>query len=138
MHPFSLRRLLWAGPLSALLAVAANLLFYAASRAAGQAYLVTLGGPAQPAGPLPVLSIVLVTLAASAGASLLLAFLIQVSRAPLPPFLSISAMAMLVSFGGPFSLSEGTQTVTKLLLSCMHLIAGLVIVGGLLLFSRRG
>jgi Family of unknown function (DUF6069) len=138
MENFSPRRLLWAGPLTTGLAVLANLLFYAVSKTLGAQYRMTFGGPSKPAIPLPVLSIVLATLVAAIGAVLIFALLLKITHIPLPPFLSIAAAALLVSFGGPLSLTGDTSLATKLLLSSMHLISAIVIVGGLLLFTREG
>jgi hypothetical protein len=136
-EPFSLRRLLWAGPLITLLANLVNLLFYAGTRALGEDYLITLAGPSKPAVPMPVLSILVATSVAAAGACLIFAGLLKVSHVPLPPFLSISVAALLVSFGGPFSLAGVTTSTTKLLLCSIHLISAIVIVGGLILLTRR-
>ena|GEM_PF-4190198 len=134
---FSIRRLLWAGPLVTTLAVGANLLFFFITRALGERYFVTLGGPGQPAGLMPVSFIVVPTIVVAAGASLLFAFLLKISRAPLPPFLSVSAMALIVSFGAPFSLTGDTHLSTKLLLAGMQILTALVIVGGITGLTRR-
>jgi len=137
MEKFSARRLLWAGPFTAGLAILANLLFYAVTKALGAQYRMTLGGPSKPAIPLPVLAIILATLVAAFGAMLVFALLLKITHVPLPPFLSISAAALLVSFGGPLSLTGETGLATKLLLSSMHLISAIVIVGGMIFFSRE-
>jgi hypothetical protein len=134
---FSLRRLLWAGPLTVVVANLANLLFYAGTRALGQQYLMTIAGPSKPAVAMPVLSVVLATSVAAAGACLVFAGLLKVSHVPLPPFLSISVAALLVSFGGPFSLAGATTVTTKLLLCGLHLISAVTIVGGLVFLTRR-
>jgi hypothetical protein len=134
---FSIRRLLWAGPLVTALAVGADLLFFFITRSLGERYFVTLGGPGQPAGLMPVSFIVAPTIAVAVGASVLFAFLLKISRAPLPPFLSISAMALLISFGAPLSLTGGTQLSTKLLLGVMQILTAGVIVVGILVFTRK-
>ena len=134
---YSIRRLVWAGPLTAAAALLVNLVFYAATKALGESYLMTLGGPSKPAIPMPVLSIVIATLAGAVGAILIFAFLLKISHVPLPPFLSISVAALLVSFGGPISLSSATTLQTKLLLCCMHILSAVVIVGGLILLCRE-
>ena len=137
MPQFSLRRLVWAGPLVIALAVAANLLFYSISQVFGERYIAALGGPGQPAVPMPVAFIVIPTVGAEAGEILLFALLVKFSRAPLPPFLSVSAMALLISFGAPFSLTGTATLATKLLLAGMQLLTGVVIVIGILIFTRR-
>lgn len=137
MPEFSIRRLLWAGPLVAVLAVGADLFFFAITRALGERYFITLGGPGQPAGLMPVSFIVVPTIAVTVGASLLFAFLLKFSQAPLPPFLSVAGMALLISFGAPFSLTGDTPLSTKLLLAATQILTAGVIVGGILGFSRK-
>jgi len=134
---FSLRRLLWASPLTIALALLVNLLFFFATRALGEQYLMTLYGPSKPAIPMPAVSVVIATLIAAVGATLTFALLLKITHVPLPPFLSISAAALLVSFGGPFSLSGGTSLRTRLLLCSLHILTGLVVVGSLIFFSRE-
>jgi hypothetical protein len=134
---FSIRRLLWTGPLTILLALLVNLLFFTVTRALGERYMMTLDGPIKPAVPMPVLSIIIATVVAAGGAILTFALLLKITHVPLPPFLSISAAALLVSFGGPFSLAGGTSLLTKLLLGVMHVLTCLVVVGGLILFTRE-
>jgi hypothetical protein len=134
---FSLRRLLWAGPLIILLANLVDLLFYAGTRLLGERYLITINGPTRPAVPMPVLSIVLAASVAVMGASLIFAGLLKVTHVPLPPFLSISAAALLVSFGGPFSLAGVTTLMTKLLLCTMIVLTAVTVVGGLVFLARR-
>ncbi len=133
----SIRRLLWAGPLTAIIAGAVNLLFYLLTRLAGEKYMVSLARPSAPLEPLPILSILVPTLASALGATLVLAVLFRVTHVPLPPFLSICAAALIVSFGGPFSLTGGTSLATKLLLCVMNILAAVSIVGGLLFFTYK-
>lgn len=137
MSHFSAHRLWWAGPLVTALAVGIDLLFFFIGRALGERYFVTLGGPGQPAGLMPVSFIVVPTIAVSAGANLFFAFLLKYSRAPLPPFLSVSAAALVLSFGAPFSLTGDTHLSTKLLLTGMQILTAVVIVGGILSFTRK-
>jgi hypothetical protein len=134
---YSIRRLFWAGPLTGVLATLANLFFYLITELAGERYLVSLGGPSKPVEALPVVSILFATFVAALGATLVLAILLKITHIPLPPFLSISAATLIVSFGGPFSLGGATSLGTKFLLSTMNVIAGAIIVGGLLFFARQ-
>jgi hypothetical protein len=134
---FSIRRLIWAGPLTGILATIANMAFYLITRSAGEKYLISLAGPSNPIDPLPVISILLATFVSALGATIVLAVLVKISHVPLPPFLSISIAALVVSFGGPFSLTRGTHLTTKLLLSTMNIIAAVIIVGGLLYFTYQ-
>jgi hypothetical protein len=136
LSKFSLRRLLWAGPLAAGLGIAANLLYYAMTRALGEPYVMPLNGSGSVTGPMPVSMVVVTTLVGAIGALLLFALLVKITKVPLPPFLSISVTALLVSFGGPFGLPTVTLGM-RLLLSGMHILAALIIVGGILYFSRE-
>jgi len=119
-----------------LLALVSTLCFYWITRGLGERYYLTLGGPSRPAGLMPLSLIVIPTACAAIGATGLFALLLRFSRAPLPPFLSIAAMALLVSFGAPLSLTGDTTLTTKLLLAAMQILACLVIVLGLLVFTR--
>ncbi len=132
---YSARRLLWAGPLIIGTAVLTNLLFFYLTKRVGAQYLIS--PPAHPLAPLPLVSILFPTLVASAGGVVIFGLLIKVSHVPLPPFLSVAAASLLVSFGGPFSLSPLTSLTTKLLLSAMNVLTALVTVGGLLVLARR-
>ncbi len=134
---YSIRRLLWAAPLTAVSAGLIDLLIYVTAKALGQQFLIAGGEPVQAAVPMPPVWIVVAVLAASSGAAIIFAFLLKVTHTPLPPFLSISAAALLVSFGGPFSLTGATSLATKLLLGGMNIVAGVVIVGGLIFFTRE-
>ena len=134
---FTPRRLIWAGPLTVVLANLVNLLFYAVTRALGERYLITIAGPAKPAVPMPIVSIVLATSVATVGAMLIFAGLLKISHVPLPPFLSIAAAALLVSFGGPFSLAGDTTLLTKFLLCTMHVLTALTVVAGLICLTRK-
>ncbi len=84
---------------------------------------------------MPMMPVFLAIPVVTFGAILVFAFLLKFTHVPLPPFLSISAAALLVSFGGPFSLPGNTPLSTKLLLCAMFTVSGLVIVAGLLLFT---
>ncbi len=134
-HPFLIRRLLWAGPLTGGLAVASALLFYAVTRSAWNDYPIALPGTTKALTPMPMMPVFLAIPVVTFGAILVFAFLLKFTHVPLPPFLSISAAALLVSFGGPFSLPGNTPLSTKLLLCAMFTVSGLVIVAGLLLFT---
>ncbi len=132
---FLLRRLLWAGPLTCGLALASALLFYSATRAGGYTYPIALPGASNTLVPMPMTPVFIAVPVVTLGAVLVFAFLLKVTHVPLPPFLSISAAALLVSFGGPFSLPGDTPLSTKLLLCAMFAITGAVIVAGLLLLT---
>ena len=136
MPAFSLRRLLWAGPVATIAAVLANLLFYTVTRAFGEQYIMPLDGSISNLGPMPILMPVVVTLVPGLLAAILFGLLIRFSRSPVIVFLSVCAAALLLSFGGPFYLPAAT-TQTKFLLSGMNVIATGFITGGILLLSHN-
>ena len=134
MRLFSIRRLLWAGPLVTLLAVLKNLLFYAVTKAFGQQYIMPLVGSSSNLGPMPILMPVVVTLVPGLLATIFFGLLIRFSRSPVIVFLSVCVAALILSFGGPFYLPAATLA-TKLLLCSMNLIAGVIITVGILVLS---
>ena len=60
MPPYSLRRLVWAGPLATLAAILADLLYFAATRVLGQTYLLPVDGGATRFAAMPALAVVIV------------------------------------------------------------------------------
>jgi hypothetical protein len=135
MPPFSLRRLLWGGPLSILVAILANLFYYAMTKALGEQYLMPLGGGSFYLSPMPILMPVIVTLIPGLVAMVLFGLLLRYARRPATIFLSVSLAALILSFGGPFNLPAATMQ-TKMLLSGMHIIAAVIITIGILLLSH--
>jgi Family of unknown function (DUF6069) len=134
MPSFSLRRLFWAGPLVTSAAVLVNLSYYFVSRALGEQYIMPLDGSTSNLGPMPILMPLIVTLIAGLIASILFGLLIRFSRSPLIVFISVCVTALILSFGGPFYLPAAILQ-TKILLSGMNLIAGVIITGGILFLT---
>jgi hypothetical protein len=137
MQLFSLRRLLWAGPLVTLAAALANLLFYFISRALGGQYLFPVDAAGTRLEPMPAWMPVLPTLALGLVASLFFALLVRFARRPVTIFLSVAATALLVSFGAPAGLPGGTPLSTRFLLAGMNLLTALVLSAGILALSRN-
>lgn len=134
MRSFSLRRLLWAGPLATLLAVLVNLLFYGVTKALGQQYILPLDGGSSNLGPMPILMPIVVTLVPGLLATVLFGLLMRLARSPVVVFLSVCVAALILSFGGPFNLPSASLA-TKILLSIMNVIAGGIITAGILVLS---
>jgi uncharacterized membrane protein YphA (DoxX/SURF4 family) len=132
---YSLRRLVWAGPLATLFALVANFLFYTITKAAGEQYLIPLDGSTSHIGPMPVLLFVLPTLIVGVVASVFFGLLIRFSRLPAIVFLSVAVAALILSLGGPGSLPD-TSLQTQLLLTGMNLLTAICLTGGILLLSR--
>ena len=137
MARFSLRRLLWAGPLVALAAALANLFFYFISRALGGQYLL----PADVAGtqlePMPAWMPALAALLLGLADALLFAMLVRFARRPVTIFLSVALTALIVSFGAPAGLPAGTPASTRWLLAGMNVLTALILTVGLLALSRN-
>jgi hypothetical protein len=135
MPPYSLRRLLWAGPLATLAAALANLAYYLISRAFGERFIMPLDGNSAHIGPMPLLMPLVATLVPGLLATLLFGLLIRFSRKPATVFLSVCVAALILSFGGPSSLPAATVQ-TKILLTGMQVLAAGVIVAGILFLSH--
>ncbi len=136
MPAFSIRRLLWGGPVAAALAILATCLYYGVTKALGEQYLMPLDGAGSHVGPMPVLMPVITTLIPGLVACIFFGLLIRFSRKPAIMFLSVSLAALLLSFGGPYYL-PGVSLQTKILLSGMHVVAALFITGGILLICHK-
>lgn len=127
----SLSRLLRAGALAALGAVVANVIFFVILNALG----VTITLPADMGGQLTVVPVIVSTLVGAVGATAVLAALIRFTSNPARLFLIVSAVFLVISFGGPLA-NPGIDGTGKFLLSIMHIIAAAVIVPTLLSQSR--
>jgi hypothetical protein len=134
--PYSLRRLLWGGPIATVAAILAILLYYGVTKALGEHYLMPLDASSSHPGPMPVLMPVIATLIPGLLASVFFGLLIRFSRKPATVFLSVSVAALILSFGGPFNLPAAPMQ-TKILLSGMQIFAAGVITGGILLLSHK-
>ncbi len=131
-----IRRLLWAGPLAAIIAAGANLVVYLVA----QGLLgVVLLAPAQPGAaefvPMPATAVIIMSIIPALGATLLLAILSKVVARPIRTFWIIAAVVLLLSFITPFSLPITWDAIITLEL--MHVIAALVIVGILTTVGRK-
>ena len=132
MPPNSLRRLFWAGPLATLAAVLADALYYLATKAAGEPYLIPYDASGKhPPIPLPLIDIIVVVTIAGLFASAFLALLLRFSHAPVIIFVSVALTAFILSLGGPFDL-PGAPLQTKLHLGILQLLAAVILTGGIL------
>jgi len=126
----SLKKLGWVGPAAGVVAAVANLIvFFVAKSLFGIPFVFPLNGPGTPAEPLPAFMVVIATLVPALAATVFLAILSKFAPRPVLIFQIVAVVFLLLSFGGPFSLP--VDLATKLALSLMHVIAGVVIVGGL-------
>jgi hypothetical protein len=136
MPPYSLRRLVWAGPLATLAAILADVLYYVLTKALGEQFRLPLDGNSSHLGPMPVITPIIAILIAGLLASGFFGLLLRFARNPATVFLSVSIAALILSFGGPMYLPE-VSLPTKILLSGMHLIAAGLITGGILFMSHK-
>ena len=136
MPPYSLRRVSWAGPLATLLAILADLAFYALTRTFGEQYRIPLDGNSAHLGPMPVLTPILAILVPGLLASGFFALLLRFARKPATVFLSVSLTALILSLGGPFDLPVAAMQ-TRILLSSMHVLAASIITAGILFLSHQ-
>ena len=136
MPPYSLRRLLGAGPLATLAAILADMAYYVVTKTLGEQYRMPLDGNSTHLGPMPVLTPVLAILVAGLLASIFFGLLLRFARKPATVFLSVSITALILSFGGPFDLPAATMS-TKILLSGMHVLAAGIITTGILFMSHK-
>jgi hypothetical protein len=137
MPLFSLRRLVWAGPLAAVAAALANLSFYFVSNALGGQILLPADERGTRLAPMPAWMPVLTTLALGLAAAVFFGLLVRFVRRPVTVFLSVAATALLVSFGAPAGLPEGTPLSTRLLLGGMNVLTALTLTMGILALSRN-
>lgn len=125
------------GILLTISSILVNLIFFSLTKALGEQYIIPMTEAPTVTGPMPVFLVILATLLAALLVTGLYGILAKVApRATLPPFLSISATAFLVSLGGPMEL-PGTHIQTKLLLSTMHIITAFILIGGFVIHNRR-
>jgi hypothetical protein len=133
--PYSLHRLLWAGPLATLLTLLVNFLYFIITKATGEQYLIPLDATGTHVNPMPPLMFILPTILVGLAATIFFGLLIRFSRVPAIVFLSVALAAMILSLGGPSSLPN-TSLKTQLLLVGMNLLTGAFLTVGIPLLSR--
>jgi len=136
MRQFSLRRLFWAGPLATILAIVAVLVYYYITKAFGENYRIPLTSDATLLHPMPPAMPLLAVLIVGLLASLFFGLLVRFSSAPAIVFLSVAVAALVLSFGGSLYLPVSALH-TKILLAGMNILAGVILVGGILLGSQK-
>ncbi len=136
MPAYSLRRLSWAGPAATVAAILVNALYYTATKALGEQYLLPLDENGARLGPLPTTTFGVAILVAGLVATVFFGLLLRFARKPGTVFLSVAVTALILSFGGPFSLPAATLR-TKILLSGMNIITAVIITSGILLLSKK-
>ena len=134
----AISKLWWVGLIAGVGAVVANFVFYWITKGVfGIPYIIPLGGPSGPLGPLPAPAIIIFNVVPAIGAAVLLAVLGKFLSRPFRMFWIISVVVFLLSFVLPLTLPSGVTTSTKIGLSLMHIIAWPVIVRVLTKLGRE-
>ena len=132
----SFSRLLWVGPVAAVVAAMANLIvFLIAKNLVGIPFVMPLSGSGSPLEPLPAFMVIVMSIAPALVAAVFLWILGKFAPRPILIFQVISLIFLLFSFSGPFSLP--VDLPTKLALSVMHVVAAVAIVGVLTTLGRK-
>jgi hypothetical protein len=130
----AVRRLPVAALIAAAVAVVANLvIFFLAG--AFVPLEVQAGGPGSPVMPLTAVPVIVTSALPAFGAAVLLALLGRFLSRPHLIFMIIAIVFLLLSFGGPLSLQVNTGS--KVVLSLMHVVAAVAIVGVLNTMGRE-
>ena len=128
-------RVLRAGLLVAISAALANVVVFALERnLLGVSFVFPYQGAGSPALPLPVSFVILASTIPAIAAAVLLAILGKLTRRPLRIFTIMGVIFLIVSFGGPLSVPAGPST--KLALGVMHVVAAVIIIGGLAVLTQ--
>ena len=132
----SFSRLLWVGPVAAVVAAMANLIvFIIVKNLLG----IPLMGPSGPGStemaPLPAVAVIIASIVPAIAATILLAVLSKFLARPIRVFWIISVVFLLISFASPLGLP--VDVATKVTLELMHIVAAVAIVGGLTTLGRK-
>lgn len=133
----SLARTLLVGLIAGLAAGVANLIVFFVTQALGAPFLVPMGGPGAPALPLPFAAVVAAGAIPGLGAAALYWALRRFTGVRATAiFVGIAAAFGLLSLAGPLTLP--IDLFTRLSLALMHIVAGVIITGGLVRSVRQG
>jgi len=132
----SFSRLLWVGPVAAVVAAMANLsVFIIVKNLLGISLLVPAGPGSTELAPLPAAAVIITSVVPAIGATILLAVLGKFLARPSRTFWIISVILLLISFAAPLGLP--IAVATKVILNLMHLVAAIAIVGMLTTLGRK-
>jgi hypothetical protein len=127
-------RLVRAGLLAALVAAATNAAVYLVATAAGaMPQDVVVNGQ----GPITLPMVVTMSVLGAIGGTVVYALIGRFARRPVRVFRVVAAVALVLSFGGPFSIA-GAPAAMIVTLLLMHVVAAAVVVGSLTTLARRG
>lgn len=126
------KRLLWATPLAAVAAAVGNAVVYFVASALGampQDFVV------QGSGPITLAPVVLSSLIGAAGAAVIFAVVVLLSRHPIWTFRIVAVVALVLSFVTPLTI-PGAPLSLILTLELMHVVAAVIITGVLTTLAR--
>ena len=126
------KRLLWATPLAAVAAAVGNAVVYFVASALGampQDFVV------QGSGPITLAPVVLSSLIGAAGAAVIFAVVVLLSRRPIWIFRIVAVVALVLSFVTPLTI-PGAPLSLILTLELMHVVAAVIITGVLTTLAR--
>ena len=126
------KRLLWATPLAAVAAAVGNAVVYFVASALGampQDFVV------QGSGPITLGPVVLSSLIGAAGAAVIFAVVVLLSRRPIWTFRIVAVVALVLSFVTPLTI-PGAPLSLILTLELMHVVAAVIITGVLTTLAR--
>lgn len=130
-------RTLLVGLLAGLAAGVANLLVFFVAQALGAPFQVPMGGPGSPALPLPFFAVIAASTVPGLGAAVLYWALGRFAGARATTiFIAVAAIFGLLSLAGPLTLP--IDLFTRLAMALMHIVAGIIITGGLVRSARQG
>ena len=128
-------RLMWVAPLVALAATLANALVYLVASAIGAIPSdFVIPGPGT---PLTLGMVLGTTVVPALLAAMVFALLGRFTRRPVRNFVVLAALLLVLSFVTPLTV-PGAPLSMVLALEVMHVVAAVVIVGGLVTLARRG
>ena len=126
------KRLLWATPLAAVAAAVGNAVVYFVASALGampQDFVV------QGSGPITLAPVVLSSLIGAAGAAVIFAVVVLLSRRPIWTFRIVAVVALVLSFVTPLTI-PGAPLSLILTLELMHVVAAVIITDVLTTLAR--
>lgn len=130
------RKLWWVALAAGVVAFISNLIvFFVAQNILGLSLMIPPPSDNTVLEPLSVGLLFVTNIVPAIGATILLAILARFVARPFRVFQIIAAVFLLVSFGGPISLPVETSTIV--VLSVMHVVAAVAIVGVLTRLARQ-
>ena len=125
-----LGRTLIIGLMGGVLAAVANTVVLLIGKAAGVAFLAPVNGPNAPLVALQPINVIMACLIPALVAALVFVGLTRLTRRPQPIFLTIAGILLIISLIPVWALPMDS-VATRFLLSLMHVIAAVLIVGAL-------